>query len=31
MIKINISNPDEVSELIDLGQYEELIAREGDH
>tara|TARA_B100001765_G_C19494066_1_gene335504 strand:+ start:254 stop:574 length:321 start_codon:yes stop_codon:yes gene_type:complete len=31
MIKINISNPDEVSELIDLEQYEELIAREGDH
>ena len=31
MVKINISNPDEVSELIDLEQYEELIAREGDH
>ena len=31
MIKIHISNPDEVSELIDLDQYEELIAREEDH
>ena len=31
MIRISISNPDEASELIDLEQYEELLAKEKEH
>ena len=31
MIRISISNPDEASELIDLEQYEALLAKEEEH
>ena len=31
MIRISISNPGEAAELIDLEQYEELLAKEEDH